>query len=216
MIVTFVSVACAVAGDAGHDYKSSALVGTRFFDVVKVDMITVVVAGLAAPLALEIIRRGFAETLFTPAMPAPQAQLVAGSIFGFDYPAAFAAGFALAFVGEIANRFLPERFKNRLLLMPMGIGLFLGMGLALPLALGALIRSYIDRRHAHLYQTGLLIAAGVMGGEGIAGFGAGALTIFGLRYQTGAFFLILLFLIVLFFSWRRYVRLAPFSPASLF
>ena len=189
LIVLFVSVASAVAGDAGHDYKSAAIVGTRFFDIVKIDVLTAAVSGLVAPLVLEAMRRGFAHSLFTPAMPAPQAQLVAGSIFGFEYPKVFLAGFILAFSGEML---LPQRIKERWMLMPMGIGLFLGMGLAIPLLIGAMIRHYLDKRHAHLYHAGLLIAAGVMGGEGIAGFTAGALTAVGWSYQFGARILLVL------------------------
>lgn len=206
MIVTFVSVACAVAGDVGHDYKSAAIIGTKFSDIVKVDIIAVIFAGVAAPFVLETIQSGFADQLFTPAMPAPQAQLVAGSIVGFEYPLMFAAGFALAFVGEISNRFLPDKFKNRVPLMPAGIGLFLGLGLAIPLAVGALIRAYIDRSRPDLYQSGLLIAAGVMGGEGIAGFSAGALTTVGLNYKTGAFMLMSAFVVILLVSLMNILR----------
>jgi uncharacterized oligopeptide transporter (OPT) family protein len=193
MIVAFVSVACAVAGDAGHDYKSAGIVGTRFFDIVKVDLIAVIFAGLAAPFVMETIRAGFANELFTPVMPAPQAQLVAGSIFGFEYPRVFILGFVIAFVFEIANSFLTPRFKNKVLIMPVGIGLFLGMGLAIPIALGSLIRAYVDRKHSDLYHAVLLIAAGVMGGEGIAGFSAGALTTMGLNFKTGSFSLLIVF-----------------------
>jgi len=196
MIVTFVSVACAIAGDAGHDYKSSVIVGTRFFDIVKVDIITVVASGLAAPFVLETIRRGFAETLFTPAMPAPQAQMVAGSIFGFEFPWVFAGGFALALFWEVAQRFVPPKFKDKVLLMPLGIGLFLGLGLAIPLALGAFIRAYVDRKAGHLYTAGLLIAAAVMGGEGLAGFSAGALAAAGIEFRFGAYSLLAIFLVV--------------------
>ena len=74
IIVIFVSVACAVAGDAGHDYKSAHLIGTRFFDIVKIDLIAVLFAGLAAPFVFEIVRHAFKAMLFTPAMPAPQAR----------------------------------------------------------------------------------------------------------------------------------------------
>jgi len=81
-------------------------------------------------------------------------------------------------------------------LMPAGIGLFLGLGLAIPLAVGSLIRAYIDRRRPDLYQAGLLIAAGVMGGEGIAGFSAGALTTVGISYNRGAAILLVVFLII--------------------
>jgi len=204
LIVTFVSVACAIAGDIGHDYKSAAIIGTRFTDIVKIDIVTVVVSGLAAPFVLEMIRVGFHDVLFTPVMPAPQAQLVAGSIFGFDYPLAFGLGFAFAFLSEFAQRFLPQKVRHKLLLMPMGIGLFLGLGLAIPIALGAVIRSVIDRKFAHLYYAGLLVAAGVMGGEGIAGFSAGALTILGLSQTNSAMLLFGVLLLILFFSIWKY------------
>jgi len=196
-IVTFVSVACAVAGDAGHDYKSAVLVGTRFWDVVKVDLITAVIAGLAAPFVLEAIRKGFADVLFTPAMPAPQARLVAGSIFGFEYPRVFLAGFGLAFAGEVALALLSQRIRSQFMIMPLGIGLFLGLGLAIPIAIGALIRTIIDRKFSHLYFPGLLIAAAVMGGEGIAGFSAGALATLGLPFKAAAMALLAAFAAVL-------------------
>lgn len=206
MIVTFVSVACAVAGDAGHDYKSAAIIGTRFLDIVKVDLITVVVAGLAAPWILEIFREAFADKLFTQEMPAPQALMVSGSIFGFQYPVVFSAGFVFAFLFEIFNKLLPAKQQNRILLMPLGIGLFLGTGLAIPLALGAALRVLVDRSFPKFYHAVLLVAAGVMGGEGIAGFGAGALTIFGLSFDRAANTLLVILAGVLVLSGLASVR----------
>ncbi len=206
MIVVFVSVACAIAGDAGHDFKSAAIIGTKFSDIVKVDLITVIFAGIAAPFVLETIRTGFAAELFTPIMPAPQAQLVAGSISGFAYPQAFWGGFALALTSEIINSFLPDRYKNRVLMMPFGIGLFLGMGFALPIAIGAAIRAWIDKNRPALYQSGLLIAAGVMGGEGIAGFSSGAFKTLGIAPGAAANILIVLMTLVMFSALLAYRR----------
>ncbi|TFG97622.1 MAG: hypothetical protein E4H13_10785 [Calditrichales bacterium] len=196
VIVVFVSVACAVAGDAGHDYKSAALIGTKFSDIVKVDIITVIVTGLAAPFVFELIRQAFANTLFTEAMPAPQAQLVAGSIIGFEHPEIFVLGFAVAFLGEMINHFLTGRLKNMLMWMPFGIGLFLGPGLALPLAIGAIVNIWIQRKKPELYHSGILLAAGIMGAEGIAGFSAGAFTVSGLNLYNSSLMLAVLFLLV--------------------
>lgn len=199
-IITFVSVATAVAGDAGHDFKSAALVGTRFMDVVKVDLIAALAAGAAAPFFMEVIRIAFAGQLFTDAMPAPQARLVAGSIFGFEFPRVFMSGLLLAFLGETLGNFLPEKLRGRVMIMPLGIGLFLGLGLAIPLAIGGLLRAYIDRRRPHLYQGGLLIAAGVMGGEGIAGFSAGALVSAGVPFAEGSWALLAVLALVAVFA----------------
>ena len=84
--------------------------------------------------------------------------------------------------------------------MPLGIGLFLGMGLAIPIMIGSVIRYFIDRKRPLWYHHGLLIAAGLMGGEGITGFSAGALTISGMSYKSGALFIMLVLLLILSIS----------------
>ena len=205
IIVAFVSIACAIAGDAGHDYKSAAIIGTRFFDIVKVDFITVTVVGFISPFLFEIIRHGFSNQLFTPAMPAPQARLVAESIIGFEHPVSFIIGFSIAFLGELTNYLLPEKLKNRFLWMPFGIGLFLGPGLAIPIALGAVLNIWINKKRPNLFHTGILIAAGIMGAEGIAGFSAGALTIFGMDFRTTSFILAIIFIIIFLMGLLRLV-----------
>jgi uncharacterized oligopeptide transporter (OPT) family protein len=204
LIAAFVSIACAIAGDAGHDFKSAAIIGTRFFDIVKVDLITAVVVGFSAPFLFEIIRQGFADQLFTPLMPAPQARLVADSITGFKNPEVFFIGFVIAAMGEITNRFLPLSLKDRFLCMPFGIGLFLGPGLAIPIALGAAIHIWITKKQPSLFHSGILVAAGIMGAEGIAGFSAGALTIFGMDFGTTSVILGIVFLFVLMIGIWRY------------
>ncbi len=207
LIVMVVSVACAIAGDAGHDYKSAAILNTKFTDIVKIDFITIVLTGLAAPFVFEIFSAGFSKELFTPIMPAPQAELVAKSISGFDHPYIFLTGFLIAMGGELINKILPENFKSQLLWMPFGIGLFLGPGLAIPIALGATILYWINKRNPGMYHIGLLIAAGSMGAEGIAGFTAGALTVFGLTYQTSAMLIGIGFVMILLMGiwlYRRY------------
>jgi uncharacterized oligopeptide transporter (OPT) family protein len=203
IIAAFVSIACAIAGDAGHDYKSAAIIGTKFFDVVKVDFITVIVVGLSAPFLFEIIRQGFSDQLFTPLMPAPQARLVADSIIGFENPEIFIFGLIIAFLGEIINKLLPEKLKNRLLWMPFGIGLFLGPGLAIPIAIGAIVNIWITKKQPSLFHSGILVAAGIMGAEGIAGFSAGALTIFGMDFGTTSLILMIIFVLIFIVSlWR--------------
>jgi uncharacterized oligopeptide transporter (OPT) family protein len=198
LIAMTVSVACAIAGDAGHDYKSAAILNTKFSDIIKIDFITICVTGMAAPFVFNLFAQAFSNDLFTAVMPAPQARIVADSLFGFAHPEIFLIGFFIAFSGEITDRFLPGRFKKRLLWMPFGIGLFLGPGLALPIALGAAVGVGINNKYPKYYHTGILIAAGIMGAEGIAGFSAGALTIFGISLTTSALILGLVFLIVLF------------------
>jgi len=204
LIVAFVSIASAIAGDIGHDYKSAKLVGTKAKDIIKVDMIAVVFAGLLAPLILSVITSAFGQDFFTPNMPAPQAQLVAGSIFGFANPEVFYAGFAIAFIWVVIEMATKKKFP--ILPMVFGIGMFLGPTLGILLAIGGIIRYWSDKKSASLYSIGLVIAAGIMGGEGIAGFGSGALYIAGLSSANAAWSMMCVFvpafLIALFF-WRR-------------
>lgn len=64
--------------------------------------------------------------------------------------------------------------------MVFGIGLFLGMVLGLLLAIGGLIRYFTDRKDVNLFTAiGIITAAGVMGGEGIAGLGHKAMFVAG-------------------------------------
>lgn len=173
LIVFFVSTVAAVAGDIGHDFRSAKIIGTDYRRIVRADLVTVIAAGFAAPFVLKIIANAF--ELFTDTMPAPQAQLVAGSISGFAYPYAFFAGFALAFLFEFV-------FRRKSMMMPFGIGMFLGLPFGLLLLLGGLISKKSEK--------GVVIAAAVMGGEGIAGFSAAALMMLGFAYATGAMYLL--------------------------
>ncbi|MBU6998372.1 MAG: OPT/YSL family transporter [Theionarchaea archaeon] len=195
MLVCFVSVAAALAGDIGHDYKSAQILNTRPKDIIKVDFICAIAAGIMAPIILKIIVEGYSAVLFTPEMPAPQAVLVAGSIFGFKYPSVFLTGFGIAFVLEVLQRAtkktLPVSF------MAFGIGMFLGLTFGFLFFIGGIIRWYTDRKAPHVTQEGILTAAGLMGGEGIAGFVSGAIFVAGLSRVMSLQVLLLVFVVLL-------------------
>ncbi len=196
LIVCFVSIASAIAGDIGHDYKSAKILGTKAKDIIKVDMIAVIVAGLLAPFVLGGIVDSYRGEFFTASLPAPQAQLVAGSISGFAYPWAFLIGFAVSFIWVVAETLA----KRKAPVMPMvfGIGLFLGTLLGILLAIGGVIRYASDRRSKALYATvGIVTAGGVMGGEGIAGLGTKAMAVAGFQPAFGNGFFMGLFAVVL-------------------
>ncbi len=204
LIVCFVSIAAAIAGDIGHDYKSAQIIGTKAKDIIKIDMLAVIVAGILAPVVLNVITTAYGSDFFTQAMPAPQAQLVAGSIFGFPNPMVFYAGFAIAFFWIVIESVTKR--KAPVLPMVFGIGLFLGPVLGILLAIGGLIRYYFDRKKANVYAAGVVIAAGMMGGEGIAGFGSAALFIGGVPMGTALWSMMVLFvpiLLITFYFCKR-------------
>jgi uncharacterized oligopeptide transporter (OPT) family protein len=205
LIVCFVSVASAVAGDIGHDYKSAKIIGTRAKDIIKVDMIAVIAAGLLAPFVLGMILDAYGPEFFTPAMPAPQAQMVAGSIFGFPYPWAFAAGFAIAFVWVVLENLSGRRAP--VLPMVFGIGMFLGLALGIMLAIGGAIRYLTDRRSSGIFAAaGIMLAAGIMGGESVAGLGLKAMIVAGAPPLASSLALSAVFVLLLVLTavlWRK-------------
>ncbi len=178
IIVTFVTVAAAVVGDIGFDYKSAKIIGTKTVDMVKVDLIAVLFAGIATPFVLDLIRKSYASQLFTPMMPATQAQLVAGSIAGFAHPDVFIVGFTLALLWEIIWVALLKK-KSPISSMAFGIGMFIGFVLSVPFAVGGVARYAVEKKRPNWVEAGMLAAAGVMGGVGVGGFARGAMVISG-------------------------------------
>jgi uncharacterized oligopeptide transporter (OPT) family protein len=168
LIVCFVAIVAAVAGDIGHDFKSAKEIGTRAKDIIAIDAIAVIVAGIVVPLVLWVIIGAFPGKIFTESMPAMQAKLVAGSIAGFAFPEAFIIGFAFAFVME--SIFKAIKKESPVALMAFGIGMFLGLGLAIWLAVGGILKKILEKKGKQQEHAGLLAATGLMGGEGVAGF----------------------------------------------
>ncbi|MFH1470810.1 MAG: OPT/YSL family transporter, partial [Candidatus Micrarchaeota archaeon] len=184
IIVAFVTIAAAVVGDIGFDYKSAKIIGTRAIDMVKVDIIAVIFAGIATPFVLELIRQSYSKELFTQTMPATQASLVAGSISGFAHPELFLTGFVLALLWETVWVRLLKR-KSPMSAMAFGIGMFIGFALSIPFAIGGVIRWVVEKKRPAMVEAGMLACAGVMGGVGIGGFARGALIITGVAPSAG-------------------------------
>lgn len=177
LVVCFVSVASAVAGDIGHDYKSAKILGTRAKDIIKVDLLAVVAAGLLAPFVFQGIVGAYANEFFTSAMPAPQAQIVASALSGFQNPLVFLFGFCVAFAWVVLENI--SRKRAPIIPMVFGIGLFLGTTLGILLAIGGLLRDFMERKNPAMVGAGVILAAGVMGGEGVAGLGSKAMAVAG-------------------------------------
>ena len=184
IIVAFVTIAAAVVGDIGFDYKSAKIIGTKAIDMVKVDLVAVLFAGIATPFVLDLVHRSYAKELFSQTMPATQATLVAGSIGGFAHPEIFGIGFALALLWEIAWARLLKR-KSPISAMAFGIGMFIGFALSIPFAIGGALRWIVEKKKPNLLEAGMLACAGVMGGVGIGGFARGTMIITGLVPAPG-------------------------------
>ena len=174
VIAFFVAVTTAVAGDIGHDFKSAQVVGTPSHYIVLADLAAVAIIVPAMPVLIAMIRDVFGPQLFTPDMPAPQAKMVYNAFAGLIHLPTFFGSLGAALLLE-GVRWWPgrgdaHRPEPRVLLMPMGIGIFLGWSLSFAIALGGVIRSLVNRTRPQWARGGIVLAAGIMGGEGIVGF----------------------------------------------
>ena len=184
--VLFVSCLAAVCGDIGHDFKAAKILGTEARDIVKIEIVSTIAASVTAPIFLFVIYKAYGTQMFTNALPAPQAQMVARSIFGYEYPAIFLLSFALAFFAQLLA-------KDRISLPALGIGMFLNLNLGLLFLAGGLWRAVDEiRGRADISTPSALLA-----GEGLAGFASALLLAIGIKPAYIAAALSVLFLALL-------------------
>jgi len=168
LITSFVAIAAATAGDIGHDFKGAQILGTKPIDIVKADLLATIAGAITAPAAFLFLYNINRENFFV-VFTAVQSKIVGIALGGLTYPMYFALGFALGFLIELVNRLSFMRYGRTTPLngMTFGIGLFLGWALAIPFAIGGLIRWIVDSKKPELTELGIVAAAGIMGGEGI-------------------------------------------------
>jgi len=173
-------VCCAVctSGDIAQDLKTGVLVGATPARQQTVEFIGVLVpAFIFAPiLTLLHNQYGIGQEL-----RAPQAALFASLTQGFFgdgtlpldmvvWGAAIAAGI-LAVDFALVRRALPFR----LYVMPIAVGLYLPLALAVPILIGGILRAMVGRaRNEEAQDGGLLFGSGLIAGEALMGIGIAA------------------------------------------
>jgi putative OPT family oligopeptide transporter len=167
-----VAISIALAGDLAQDLKTGALLGATPRRLQIGQMIGVVAAALRAGSVLFLLHAAY--TLGSPALPAPQAKLMATLVTGVmegNLPwALMALGAAIALVAE-GFGVIPLAFA---------IGLYLPITTTAPLILGGLLRAAVDRGGAPLGDRPVLFASGLIAGDALMGIGIAALTVSGL------------------------------------
>lgn len=182
--VLFVSCLAAVCGDIGHDFKAAELLGTDTSSIVKMEIISTVSASILAPFFLLVIQKAYAPQLFTDAFPAPQAQMVARSIFGYEHPIVFLLSFVAAFSAQLL-------LKDRILSLPaLGIGTFLNLNLGILFFAGGLWRAIDEKRR----KADISTPSALLAGEGLAGFTSALLLAAGVSRYYVMVTLMILFL----------------------
>ena len=172
LLTAFVSIASALAGDIGHDFKSAKVIGTRPIDITYGDMVASIVGGIVAPLALVVILRAHPEVLSLEYPTAAQSKLVALALAGEIYPEFFVGGILIGLLIETIMAILERKGMKRppLSTIAFGVGVFLGFSLAILIAVGGAIRILLSRKGKRTERSGILAVSGIMGGEGIVGF----------------------------------------------
>lgn len=172
LIAAAVAVVCGYTGDMMNDYKTGQIVRTN----PKAQLISELVGGLfgtvAAVLALFAVIRQFGGVGGETGLTAAQAHSVAAMVSGIGDPVVFATALVL---GTLL-------FLKGVPAMIIGIGMILGQGMSVAIFLGGLLAWLLPRLkkdNAALKQDGQIIAAGLLGGEGITGTIIAFLSMFG-------------------------------------
>jgi putative OPT family oligopeptide transporter len=169
-----VAIAIALAGDLAQDLKTGALLGATPRNLQIGQMIGVVAAALRAGSVLFLLDAAY--TLGSPALPAPQARLMAtlaSGVMAGELPwALMALGAALALAAEAAG----------VVTLAFAIGLYLPITTSTPLIFGGVLRAVLGRRAGEEPGTdaATLFASGLIAGDALMGIGIAALVVSGL------------------------------------
>ena len=159
MVAVAAAVACALSGDMLQDLKSGALLGTPWSKQINYGLIGAVVGALCAGPIVLFMHHHFGAFGPGTQFAAPQSVMVATVLKGaLHYPVFFAA----MIIGALL-------MLVRVPSMIIGIGIYLPAPISLTIVTGGIIRWIVSRISREYERKAENIAAGFLGGEGIAG-----------------------------------------------
>ncbi len=180
-VICIITIGTGVAGDIMHDYKAAKMLGTDPFQITKMQILAVIGAAIVAGVGLSVLFNAYGVgegKIGDPSgtLPAPQSKIV--SLFvdsiagtgGLPYPKAFWSGFAFGFALQAIGAILAYTGRKvNISAFSFGIGVFLPMMVSIPIFAGGISKMVVDRM-AVSKERGDLVAASMLGGEGIMGF----------------------------------------------
>jgi putative OPT family oligopeptide transporter len=182
--------AAAIAGDNMQDLKCGHVVGATPWRQQLFQIVGVIAAAIIIPLILQLLDNQYGIGRPSPnpnAIPnsvlaAPQAglmQALAGGIFGAGIKWNFIImGFVLAVALIVLDKIQEKRGSAfRFPVLAVAVGIYLPLGLSIPIFLGGLIAWQVKRRSVGLDEAqrtkreslGLLVASGLITGEALTG-----------------------------------------------
>jgi len=173
--------AAAIAGDNMQDLKCGHVLGATPWRQQVFQVIGVIAAAAVIPFILQVLDAGYGigrPSLVNPGatpLAAPQAglmQALATGIFGAGIEWDFIyMGYALAVGLILLDRFQEKRGSSfRFPVLAVAVGVYLPLGLSVPILFGGLIAHRISRKRADGDgDAGLLVASGLITGEALMG-----------------------------------------------
>ena len=161
-VAAVVAVACGLCGDIMNDFKAGRILDTDPKAQWIGECIGSLVGAFVSVGVLMVIIKAYGGASFgTEMFPAAQAGAVSAMVGGISNVPAFTVGIVTAFVLYCFN--VP--------VMTLGLGIYLPFFMSATAFIGGMIRLVTDKyvKGAKTGNGGLIVASGLLGGEGIAG-----------------------------------------------
>lgn len=195
LVAGVICMSAGIAGDIMQDLNTGYLVGATPWKQQIAEIVgTVVAAFVMAPVINLLIQAyGIAGTPTAKArpLPAPQATLMASLTKGvFEGTVAWdmiVIGVGLAVVLIIIDEILKIKgSKFRTPVMPVAVGIYLPLGLGVPIFIGGIVRALAERKVKGVEGTdaGTIGAAGLIAGEALAGIALAGLIVSGFEFTS--------------------------------
>ncbi len=160
-VAGIVAVACGLCGDVMNDFKAGHILRSNPKAQWFAECIGGLVGALVSVLVLAVMFKAYGAMGPGTELPAPQAAAVAAMVGGIPDMTGFVIGLIVGALLYIVN--VP--------VMTLGIGIYLPMFITLTVAVGGALRLIVNLVAPDFAKkdTGTVIAAGLLGGEGITG-----------------------------------------------
>ncbi len=191
-VAAVVCCAACTAGDCSQDLKTGSLLKATPRSQQIAQMIGVVIPAFFIPWTLSLLHSAYG---IGEGLKAPQATLFASitnALFGtgtipYDM-VGYGVGLGIA-VLIIDNVFLKGK-SFRLHLMPLAVGIYLPITLAVPMLVGGLIRFYVEKSRTKEVSEGedqgVLLSSGLIAGEALMGVLVAVLLVTGIKVDFAA------------------------------
>ena len=175
-VAAVVCCAACTAGDCSQDLKTGFLIGSTPKYQQYAQIIGVVIPAFVIAPVLTLLHTAYG---IGDGLKAPQATLFASitkAMFGEgSLPVNMVViGAVLGIITIFIDQTVLKNKSFRLHLMPMAVGIYLPVTLAVPILIGGLIRYFVEKKRAHVDESkdqGVLLGSGFIAGEAIMGVG---------------------------------------------